>query len=318
MLLPVRKSFYFFNIASIIAIIYALNKYNRENDGEIVKKLKNIKEWLIKEGIILYRKYRLLKIPKINKNVIINMSDKELEEKFAQACNGVKIIQGKLKFEQWIYLYGLYKQIISGDIKNDSKFSLSSNDEMVKIEQMNAWKNCYGVSKKVCKYLYVKYYNELFPKGVENLNTDANFQIDLKKNISKMKPLTDRFFGSNHSIPKSSEDSLSDILCNYIVSKNMSLIKKTIKAHPNLINEKNRDGLTPLHYACDRGFLDIVKFLIKAGANINEEDSFGDSVLHIAAYSGKMEIIKFLINAGVNIHKKNADGLTYDAILSQL
>ncbi|CXI44126.1 acyl-CoA-binding protein, putative [Plasmodium berghei] len=316
MLLPVRKSFCFFNIASTIAIIYVLNKYNRDNDGKLVKKLKNVKEWLIKEGITLYRKYRLLKIPKIDKNVIINMSDKELEEKFAQACNDVKIIQGKLKFEQWIYLYGLYKQITSGNIKNDSKSSLNFNDEMIKTEQMNAWKNCYGVSKKVCKYLYVKYFNELFPKGVENSNT--NFQIDLKKNISKMKPLTDRFFGSSNTISKGSEESLSDILCNYIVSKNMSLIKKTIKAHPDLINAKNRDGLTPLHYACDRGFLDIVKFLIKAGANINEEDSLGDSVLHIAAYSGKMEIIKFLINAGVNIHKKNAEGLTYEAILSKL
>ncbi|SCM21974.1 acyl-CoA-binding protein, putative [Plasmodium chabaudi chabaudi] len=316
MFLTPRKSFCFFNIASIIAIAYALNKYNRENDGELVKKFNNIKEWLIKEGIILYRKYRLLKMPKIDKNIVIDMSDKELEEKFTQASNAVKTIQGKLQFEQWIYLYGLYKQITSGDIKNDSKSSSLFNDEMIKAEQLNAWRNCQGVSKKTCKYLYVKYFNELFPNGVETSN--SNLQVDLKKSISKMKPLADRFFGSNNSITKDSEESLSDILCNYIVSQNMSLIKKTIKAHPDLINAKNRDGLTPLHYACDRGFLEIVKFLIKAGANINEEDSFGDSVLHIAAYSGKMEIIKFLINAGVNIHKKNAEGLTYEAILSQL
>ena len=39
-------------------------------------------------------------------------------------------------------------------------------------------------------------------------------------------------------------------------------------------------GLAMLHWACDRGHLDVVKFLISRGANVNVRDSDLQTPLH--------------------------------------
>ncbi len=39
-------------------------------------------------------------------------------------------------------------------------------------------------------------------------------------------------------------------------------------------------GLAMLHWACDRGHLDVVKFLISRGADVNVQDSDLQTPLH--------------------------------------
>jgi ankyrin repeat protein len=45
------------------------------------------------------------------------------------------------------------------------------------------------------------------------------------------------------------------------------LFKATIKADPNLVDQKS--GLTPLCSAINEGYIEIVKYLLKAGADVN-------------------------------------------------
>ena len=52
----------------------------------------------------------------------------------------------------------------------------------------------------------------------------------------------------------------------------------------NCICEDN-SGNNPLHYAVKKGFFDLVKFLIDAGANVNQINSDGHSPLSIAHVS---------------------------------
>ncbi len=40
--------------------------------------------------------------------------------------------------------------------------------------------------------------------------------------------------------------------------------------------------MTPLHFATDRGFDELVKLLIKHGANVNKQNSDGQTPLMIA------------------------------------
>ena len=50
------------------------------------------------------------------------------------------------------------------------------------------------------------------------------------------------------------------------------------------VNQKNNDGGTGLHWACDNGHLEVVKYLVeKAGANKNiRTSSFGYTPLDLA------------------------------------
>ena len=62
----------------------------------------------------------------------------------------------------------------------------------------------------------------------------------------------------------------------------------------NSINTRNKDGKTALHIACEAGQLDIVDFLLDAGADRSILDDDGRTALNYAKLSGNTEIIKLL------------------------
>lgn len=49
-------------------------------------------------------------------------------------------------------------------------------------------------------------------------------------------------------------------------------------------------GWTPLHEACNHGFMDIAKQLLKAGANVNAQGLDNDLPLHDAAINGHAKV----------------------------
>ena len=69
-------------------------------------------------------------------------------------------------------------------------------------------------------------------------------------------------------------------------------------ANPNALYTK--DGGTALTYASKRGYAEIAKMLLAAGANV--ESLGGWKPLQIAAESGHSEIVKMLIDAGANLN----------------
>lgn len=65
------------------------------------------------------------------------------------------------------------------------------------------------------------------------------------------------------------------------------------------VNSKSPYGSTPLFFACDRGYADIVKLLIDRGADVNVEDTFYHaSALTWAAEKNRIEIVKLLLDHG--------------------
>jgi ankyrin repeat protein len=51
---------------------------------------------------------------------------------------------------------------------------------------------------------------------------------------------------------------------------------------------------SPLYFACFEGHIEVVKLLLKNGANVNTVDKFDQTPLYIACLYGHMEIIKLL------------------------
>lgn len=56
-----------------------------------------------------------------------------------------------------------------------------------------------------------------------------------------------------------------------------------------------KDRFTSIHYACHRGNIDIVKFLLSYGADMRAMSQNGVSCLHLAAVSGNCTLVKYLI-----------------------
>ena len=66
---------------------------------------------------------------------------------------------------------------------------------------------------------------------------------------------------------------------------------------------------TALNYAAIYNNLDIVKLLVKAGANLEIVNEDGETPLYNAALHGNIEIVKFLIESGANINA--VDGISH-------
>ncbi|KJP87631.1 hypothetical protein AK88_02659 [Plasmodium fragile] len=343
-----QKTLLLANVASACILVYALSKYHPEKTNKILHQIEGVAKWLLKTPQILihkwygeWKKKKKIQLPVVDKDVTINLSDDDLDKKFLQACKAVKINRSQFKFEEWIYLYGLYKQVTAGDMNPD----VGDSDKQLKEEssgdkgtptksgvreggnkylmdaKLNAWKHFHGVSKRVCKFLYMEFVEKTLPQGIKEESYSDTF--DFKKTMSKMKPLQDMLLGVTQGSYLNDKDNvddtnnLSDPLCRHVVQANLQYIKSALKNNPYLVNKRNSDGLCALHYACDRGYLDIVKVLIEYGADVNADDSFGDTALHIAAYSGKTDIIKYLTSVGADVNRKNSEGLTFNSILSQ-
>ena len=87
-------------------------------------------------------------------------------------------------------------------------------------------------------------------------------------------------------------------------SRNLSALLSKISS-TTVINRRNYNGETPLHWACLRGSLKIVRILLQNGADINAKDKDFNTPLHFAAEGGKKSIVKFLLSCTNTIEFKN-------------
>lgn len=79
------------------------------------------------------------------------------------------------------------------------------------------------------------------------------------------------------------------------------------------LNAENYEGVPRLHIAAANGLLDIVKLLLKYGADVNAKaEKSGRTILHEAAWHGNLNLVKFLVSfeTTCNINAKTYDDYT--------
>jgi len=81
-------------------------------------------------------------------------------------------------------------------------------------------------------------------------------------------------------------------------------------ADVNFANRIDRNGVTPLMLAAERGNTSIVDMLIGRGADVTAHDPSGKSVLHYAAQQGNTPILRELIDRGADYKAKDRYGRT--------
>ena len=65
-----------------------------------------------------------------------------------------------------------------------------------------------------------------------------------------------------------------------------------------MLTQRTGFGDPALHRAILKGNSEIVRVLVKAGANVNIINTFGDSALSRAVHEGNKEIVQILTAAG--------------------
>jgi len=124
----------------------------------------------------------------------------------------------------------------------------------------------------------------------------------------------------------------------------LAQLKKILEEQPLLINARDEDGWTLLHYASYAGIKEVIEYLMEKGAEVNTEaricawtpfflsslkghreiaewllengaqtdikDNKGRSPLHVAVMRGHKEFIDFLIQLGMEINMVDVLGMT--------
>ena len=90
---------------------------------------------------------------------------------------------------------------------------------------------------------------------------------------------------------------------------NIQVVKDLIKRGAD-IKAKNGDGVTILHHASWLGDIEITKECLESGISANIQDVSGESPLHWAVDGNKIDTAKILIEQGANVNAKRNDNRT--------
>ncbi|MGD8536462.1 MAG: ankyrin repeat domain-containing protein [Candidatus Aminicenantes bacterium] len=82
-------------------------------------------------------------------------------------------------------------------------------------------------------------------------------------------------------------------------------VKTLIEQNPELVNAKDENGRTPLHWACRGVYIEVVRFLVDKGADVNAEDSNKVVPLHSLAVRNSAEAIELLLARGADVDAKD-------------
>lgn len=89
----------------------------------------------------------------------------------------------------------------------------------------------------------------------------------------------------------------------HVAAKNRAEAVKTLITAGADVNAIQHNGETPLHIACRsiNLYKEAVKALIDAGADVNARDNSGETPIIVAYGFKRIEIVQFLIDAGADI-----------------
>ncbi|XP_004582647.2 kinase D-interacting substrate of 220 kDa isoform X2 [Ochotona princeps] len=102
---------------------------------------------------------------------------------------------------------------------------------------------------------------------------------------------------------------ISQSIINYVEEENIPALKALLEKCKD-VDETNECGQTPLMLAAEQGNLEIVKELIKNGANCNLEDLDNWTALISASKEGHVHIVEELLKCGVNLEHRDMGGWT--------
>lgn len=92
-------------------------------------------------------------------------------------------------------------------------------------------------------------------------------------------------------------------------SGDAELVRLLIRNGAN-VKAKELGNNTALHWASILGYRDIADALISAGADINAKNDQGFSPLHDAVFNGQLDLVKFLIRSGIRLDQRDTENKT--------
>jgi len=187
-----------------------------------------------------------------------------------------------------LYFYSRYKQATEGpcNVPKPSFYQLTEKSKW------QAWTDLGELDKETAKSDYIERLDSLEPewRGKEAKDPTSGWvavscPVSEKKIPEEDKTVWDR-------VKEGDTEMLKEILS----AENCEL--------------KDEGGLTLLHWAADRGHIDVAKHILNASPScIDRQDDEGQTALHYAASCGHSAMVRLLLSNGANPNHEDSDGI---------
>lgn len=213
--------------------------------------------------------------------------DEELVGAFGKAANHVQTLAATTDAKTLLTLYGYYKQATEG-VCNVPKPSWL---DMRAKSKWEAWNNLGNMPKEKAKSLYVETVKKL----------DPSFEVE--KSAPPPSWISVSVMQSDADDLPNAEKSLAD----FVKEGDLKNVERHLKYTADL-NKLDKDGLSLLHWAADRGSAKVLTILLLHGADVNVRDSEGQTALHYAVSCGHLDCVRVLLENGADLSLKDNDG----------
>lgn len=184
-----------------------------------------------------------------------------------------------------LYFYSRYKQATEGPCSapKPSVFDLQGR------KKWEAWNSIKGLSKDEAERQYIAKLNELDPTWEDSAPIKTGWVS--VSTMMKEPPL---------------DPSEKDVF-DFVKEDDLA----TLKTMPlEAIRARDQNGMTTLHWASDRGYREMVRYLLSVLPDANEQDHDGQTALHYAASCGHESVVKLLLEHGANVTLRDCEGLS--------
>lgn len=227
---------------------------------------------------------------------ISDVDDEHLSNTFAKAANHVQSIASKLDNKILLSLYSYYKQATEGpcNVPKPGWFDMRAKSKW------EAWNNLGKMPQHEAKALYIETVKKI----------DSDFLESGKNPGIKEGWVTVSMLQSEDK----ELDNASKLLVDYVKEGNTEKVSSILSAYNNVslekaLNDLDDCGLNLVHWAADRGFVDILKILLSYGINVDLTDSENQTALHYAVSCGHVECVELLLANGAKADIKDNDGV---------
>jgi len=214
-------------------------------------------------------------------------SNAHLEMDFESATKYVRGMAGSANQEDLLFFYGRYKQATVGpcDAPKPSFYQMKEKSKW------NAWNELGNKSRVDAQLEYIQRLSELAPEWQQ----------------TKISEPGERGWVSVSLPSRDQESAVEKNMWDYVQAGNISMLK--MLAEP-LTQYRDENGLTLLHWATDRGHLDVVKMLLDRDSELlNLQENDGQTSLHYAASNEHQDIVKYLLSKGADAEICDNEGL---------
>ncbi|XP_055636819.1 acyl-CoA-binding domain-containing protein 6-like [Toxorhynchites rutilus septentrionalis] len=222
-----------------------------------------------------------------------------LEEEFTRATKFIERGHDQLEQKELLRFYGFYKQAMVGkcDIPKPGIFNMSGR------AKWTAWSELGEMSKEHAMKSYVQHLGKLNPDWDPEGQDDDTFKPQKASWVSV----------STFALEEDGSGSEDKSIVDFIKEGDTDNVRNALREDgiDAVINELDDEGLGLIHWAADRGNVEILRLILDVPqVKINLNDSFGQTALHYASSCGNRDCLKLLIDAGADRTVKDDEGDT--------